>query len=424
MKNVQVRPEALTTNQNIDVDWQIHTGGVAVPTILFFLAIVIVELALWTGAILGTLPLAVATVLATLCAYGSFTIMHEASHGNIDGGSRPMSLVEEVLGWVSGFILFAPYSGFRVAHLMHHAHVNEPDKDPDHWVAVTHPLAVVLRCATVSFHYYYQLFIGPISKEEAARESLGSTILGVSFMLGLCGVLTYLGFGQFAFYLWVLPAFIAMAFLALTFDWIPHYPHREKGEFRDTRVLLVPGLTLPLLWQNFHLVHHLQPRVPFYKYARWFYDNRAALEQREALIEGFAPGLPRPFQSPKRESAAPLLSDAKTEVSEAPVHGVEFSNGKNSFQFKASEAETVLEAAMAQAIPMKYACKRGRCGTCVLSLHSGSVSMTEAKVLLKEEVDGGLILACRAKATSSLELSAVNDWKRQRKKRAQAQMTV
>ncbi|MDF1660728.1 MAG: fatty acid desaturase [Planctomycetota bacterium] len=412
-----------STDAQMKIDWQAHTGGVATPTILFFSAIVLVEIAVWTLAIQGLLPLAIASVIATVCAYGSFTVMHEASHSNIDGGQSHMSALEECLGWISGVILFAPYSGFRVAHLMHHAHVNEADKDPDHWVAVKHPLAVLFRCSTVSLHYYYQLFVGPISKEEAARETLPSTVIGVLFMLGLCVVLTILDMGHLALFLWVLPAFVAMAFLALTFDWIPHHPHTEKEDFRDTRILLVPGLTLPLLWQNFHLVHHLQPRVPFYKYARWFHEHRAALEQKNALIEGYEEGLPGPFQSRPKQPEVVSESVAISPSSEGVSHSAQFKNGDKSFQFEITEQETILEAAIARDVPIKYACKRGRCGTCVLSLDAGEVSMTDAKVLLKEEEEAGLILACRAHAKSPLELRAASNWTRKRNP-SKTQMTV
>lgn len=410
------------TESPLKIDWQAHTGGIATPSILFFFAILTVEGALWTLTVQGILPIALASVVATLCAYASFTIMHEASHGNIDGGDPRLSVFEECLGWISGFILFAPYSGFRVAHLMHHAHVNEPDKDPDHWVAVSHPLAVLFRCSTVSLHYYYQLFVGPISKQEAVRETRWSTVLGVLFMLSLCAGLTILNLGHLALYLWVLPAFIAMAFLALTFDWIPHHPHTDQEDYRDTRILLVPGLTLPLLWQNFHLVHHLQPRVPFYKYAVWFRQNRAALEQKGALIEGYEEGLPRPFQSPPKQASLvnPIISPAKEE---GLSHSAEFKQGEKRFQFQIAERETILDAAIAQDIPIKYACKRGRCGTCVLSMDAGQVSMSDAKVLLKEEENAGLILACRAHPKSSLELRAASNWTRKRK-RPKAQMIV
>ena len=40
---------------------------------------------------------------------------------------------------------------------------------------------------------------------------------------------------------------------------------RKRGQ--ETRLIDIPALTVPMLGQNHHLVHHLYPRVPFYRYA-------------------------------------------------------------------------------------------------------------------------------------------------------------
>ena len=70
--------------------------------------------------------------------------------------------------------------------------------------------------------------------------------------------------------LWILPAIIAQFFLAITFDWLPHHPHQEKSRYLNTRVFDIPGLSVLLLGQNYHLIHHLYPRVPFYNYKKVF----------------------------------------------------------------------------------------------------------------------------------------------------------
>jgi ring-1,2-phenylacetyl-CoA epoxidase subunit PaaE len=57
----------------------------------------------------------------------------------------------------------------------------------------------------------------------------------------------------------------------LAFDYLPHYPYDTKAsdnEFRATN--LKPEyswlMTPVCLSQNYHLIHHLYPRVPFYRY--------------------------------------------------------------------------------------------------------------------------------------------------------------
>ena len=73
----------------------------------------------------------------------------------------------------------------------------------------------------------------------------------------------------------------ALVVLAWTFDWLPHTPHdvtARTDRYRATAVRSNPMLTVLLIAQNFHGVHHLFPAVPFYRVpALW----RA---QREQLL--------------------------------------------------------------------------------------------------------------------------------------------
>jgi len=52
-------------------------------------------------------------------------------------------------------------------------------------------------------------------------------------------------------------------------------------------------LDTPLLGQNLHLVHHLFPRVPFYRYRAVFEAARARIEAEGAPVVRL-PGAARP----------------------------------------------------------------------------------------------------------------------------------
>jgi ferredoxin-NADP reductase/fatty acid desaturase len=283
-------------------DWQDHAGGVAVPTIALMAGIVIVEGLTWASVIRGALPLALGTVVTTLCAYAAFTVMHEACHGNLDGGDPRFSALEELLGWLAGAVLFAPYSAFRVMHLLHHAHTNDPERDPDHWVVGGNALSVAARCLTIVPYYYAGFLFGRSSQTAAARSGRLPTVLGVAVFLAAFGALCAAGLASQAVWLWLVPAVLASGMLAFAFDWLPHHPHALQERYRDTRVLLIPGATVALLGQNYHLIHHLHPRVPFYKYGRVFRELRPELERRGAPIEGFG-ALTRPFATALRTPA-------------------------------------------------------------------------------------------------------------------------
>lgn len=273
------------TEREMKVAWRAHAGAIAWPTVALMIAILGGEFLLWSAHLSGLLPLGWAMLGATLLAYVAFTVMHEASHGNIAGGNTKMARAERIAGWLSGAVLFAPYPVFRALHLRHHAHTNHPEKDPDYWVASASPIGVFLRCGTIVPRFYAEALWGPFSKSAAGKRVRRPVIIGAVCQITAIGSLTAAGLGQSVLLLWVVPALVASSLLAFAFDWLPHHPHDVQGRFLDTRILLVPGLALAMLWQNYHLIHHLYPRVPFYRYGRCFREIRPYLESKGSRID-------------------------------------------------------------------------------------------------------------------------------------------
>ncbi len=48
------------------------------------------------------------------------------------------------------------------------------------------------------------------------------------------------------------------------------------------------------MFQNFHLIHHLFPRVPFYNYPKAFRSLKPVLDQEQAHIYEFGQAEPGP----------------------------------------------------------------------------------------------------------------------------------
>lgn len=388
--------------------WQQDAGGIAWPTIALMLAVLLSEAAVVVLVSGEQIPLWIGTLIATLNAYLAFTVAHEASHGNIRGSHERLAPLEATLGWIAAAILFVPYSGFRAIHLLHHAHVNDPQRDPDHWVAGSNPCGIVVRCFTVALYYYYALLVGSASGTKIGGKARASSVL---FLVALWTVFTSLvlsGYGEAALYLWLLPSLLAVGILGFSFDWLPHHPHAERERFRDTRILLIPMLTLPMMWQNYHLIHHLHPRVPFYRYGRCFRRLRSYLESMGAPIEGFAPDLRRPFelQSETNEDNATVPSSAVSDTEDyVACHQITVRVDGRELSFEATEAESILDAALRQNIDLQWACGEGICGTCMLRKASGDVNhRADTDALLESEQDKGYILVCSSRALSDLAL--------------------
>ena len=54
-----------------------------------------------------------------------------------------------------------------------------------------------------------------------------------------------------------------------------HHPNTGRGRYVDTSTIILPAwINGPVTWlwlfQNYHSIHHLFPRVPFYRYRAVF----------------------------------------------------------------------------------------------------------------------------------------------------------
>ena len=88
--------------------------------------------------------------------------------------------------------------------------------------------------------------------------------------------------------------------LAYSFDYAPHHPHeasRAEDVYGCTAMiggLLSPDdgvdLTVPLIYQNYHNIHHLYPTIPFYKYpVLWRNHRKVLLELGTPVGSWFGP---------------------------------------------------------------------------------------------------------------------------------------
>ena len=61
------------------------------------------------------------------------------------------------------------------------------------------------------------------------------------------------------------------------------------GRFKNTTTFTFPGILDDIvtglwLFQNYHAVHHLYPRIPFYRYRAVFQKIRPHMKENEANI--------------------------------------------------------------------------------------------------------------------------------------------
>lgn len=259
----------------------IHEKPTAFITVAFFAAILIGYCFVWLQFYNNKIDLGPAFVLNVLLGYLVFTPLHEASHGNISGSNSDVKWLDTLIGEISGTLLFAPFIMFKVLHLRHHSNTNHEKNDPDYWVARDNPLKIFFSALTIMPHYYYNAIFNPTSR---IKEELPKTLIRKTLMIVLVIAVSIYYNSWALIVLWPLSAIFSLALLAMVFDWLPHHPYRSKERYYDTRIFNFKLLSPFLLFQNYHLIHHLYPRIPWYRYQKAFSEIESELRERKVDI--------------------------------------------------------------------------------------------------------------------------------------------
>lgn len=236
------------------------------------------------AALTDTLP-AIATIAASAAAiFVMFTVLHDASHYSISSHRW----VNVAFGRVAMFFVspLISFSSFAFIHIEHHRNTNDGANDPDHFVSAAPWWQLPVRFPAMDLPY-----IGLLVRNVRRRPR--AEILETVTLMTL--TVTVIVWAAFAGHLWTLaliyliPERVAMFVLAWWFDWLPHHDLEDtqrENRYRATRNRVGSEwiLTPLLLSQNYHLVHHLHPSIPFYRYvAAWQRNESAYLDRDPAM---------------------------------------------------------------------------------------------------------------------------------------------
>lgn len=264
------------SSPDIDFDKLSRRPDIAWPTLALFAGALVIWFSSTTAALAGMLPTGLAIALNTIAAFWMFTVFHDASHNAVSQNRK----LNDGIGRVA-ILFLSPlpiFRAFRFIHMQHHRFANETrDRDPDAWCGGGRWWTLPFRWATLDLFYYW--FYLPRLKDRPAaerRETLASIVLGVTVVAALISA----GYGLEMLLYWLIPARFAIFWLALAFDYLPHHPHGvperdNRWKATSNRVGMEWLLTPILLYQNYHLVHHLYPRAPFYRYLKLWHAREA-----------------------------------------------------------------------------------------------------------------------------------------------------
>lgn len=264
-----------------------HMGKVAVPTIIMGFAIPTVYFSTIILTLMGFVSVIPAFFVLAFLTYACYTIIHESVHGTISGKNEKLHWLSQALGYLNGQIILLSYQVQRREHFSHHQNTNVPGADPD-LPMVSNGLGKMIEMVMLAplqkTNAYFKTYA-----EIADRKEKIIVVLEL-----LIGIGWRIGFGYFFGWkvglLLLLGSTYAGGFLLqLLFSWAVHRSFDQTERYKDTSIIIFPKpfdtlVTWIWLYQNYHAIHHLFPRVPFYKYRTIFREIEPTMKANGAPI--------------------------------------------------------------------------------------------------------------------------------------------
>jgi beta-carotene hydroxylase len=234
-------------------------------------------LALWPLVILGYVPLWAGFIVATLNVSLSYLPSHEAQHDIFAKPGTPLRWLNEAIGHISIIPLVLPYRIAKATHMEHHKHANDPALDPDYGVhAPTAAKAILQSIGNSGGNDAYGECLVRLERQDLIVDMI---VFNLAFY-GILAGLAWSGFAIEAALLWWLPKHIAMPWIRFYLSWAPHHPGSETGRYRDTRAFKSRFGNLFSGGMQYHVIHHLHPRIPLFRTGPAYWEMRPILEAR------------------------------------------------------------------------------------------------------------------------------------------------
>jgi len=248
----------LTINDKTLLRQMSSVPAIAWPTLVLFLGAFVLWIATLATSLAGTLPSWLAVITAFVAIYCLYMAMHEASHGSLAKDRRFNAFV----GNLASIPFMGAFPLYRHAHRRHHSHTNSAQDDPDFWSG-GRPL--LLRWLTQDLRYVH--IYHNSSRHFSPVEKVQNVVQPALCLVAMIALAVF-GSWQTLLFAWILPWRLAITWLAFSFNYLPHTPHdieQSRNRFAATSCRRPRWLKWILLFQNYHIIHHLYPTAPFYR---------------------------------------------------------------------------------------------------------------------------------------------------------------
>tara|TARA_B100000745_G_scaffold103832_1_gene66287 strand:+ start:235 stop:1131 length:897 start_codon:yes stop_codon:yes gene_type:complete len=269
------------------------------PTIILFLICAGFMFGATWAAIYGHISYLAACLINGTSGYFLFSPMHDAIHSSV-GRSKKLNL------WVGRitFLYFSSLVAFelmRFIHFRHHRNANGEGDEADHIVQSGPAWLRPLKWPFIDLIYGWK-YLG--YWKDRPKSETRSVIIMFLTTLVVWPWLIINGYLMELLMFWIIPQRISFFFISFIFVYLPHVPNEiseKEDAYRATSIREgMEWLLSPLMmYQNYHLVHHLYPNVPFYRLVKiWNSRLDEHLSHDPAVVSTL--GLyPRPAKTPE-----------------------------------------------------------------------------------------------------------------------------
>lgn len=223
----------------------------------------LVWLSLWPLVMLGYVPLWLGFIIATFNVALCYLPSHEAQHNIIASKGKPLRWLNELVGHLSTIPMVNAYRVLRHTHYEHHLHANDPQTDPDYNIHAESDLKFLTKSI---FNKQPNSARSGAYAETLKRTGNGHMILdGIiyqSVYLLVLFICAWTGYAIEAAILWWLPKMIGVTYIEYYLAWAPHHPGNELGRYKDTRAFKSYFGNIISMGMQYHIIHHLYPRIP------------------------------------------------------------------------------------------------------------------------------------------------------------------
>jgi len=205
--------------------------------------------------------------------------VHDSSHRAVSSNA----FLNDLVGTLAGQLLLPCINmpAFRAIHMDHHRYVGQEGRDPDtNLVHPPKPFGVFfLMFADLNWVYWYLRY----GRHYWSRKVAFYIVLLTVMLVGIHVAFLMSPYWKEFLLLYVVPQRIGLGFVAYTFAHIQHPDGLtwDKEPFQSTVYIAGTSPFRRLLFgQEDHIIHHVVPHVPWFKYKRvWDLANSTLREQ-------------------------------------------------------------------------------------------------------------------------------------------------